>query len=336
MKHRLWDSLPGVAAMAATIALWSAFALSTRGIGQSSLTTLDVAIIRFLVPLVVLAPWVPRTLRALWRCRPVAIVAVAVGGLPHFLLFALGADLTTAGLTGLLVPGSAPLFVAAIVFLLRRKRIPKLRIIALTTIGAGVAVTALQASSSATRAGIAVLLLAGLAWAVYTVGLQYAKLALPEVILSVCATSLAGVVALAATGLMASHLLTGTATVSDVLVFTAVQGVGTGLLSAVCYAHAVRALGGGIAAATGAVSPVVTTSVAVPLFAEPITAGLAAALLLIVAGVAGFNLVPSRSPRSGFASGAATLDTDSSSIVARVSDTDVSEDSSPRHPVRCQ
>ncbi len=91
--------------MVATVVLWSSFALSTRALDDMSLTTVDAAFIRFATPVVVLAPWVPRTFRALRRDRFGRILLVLAAGLPHFLLFAWGAQLTNAGLTGLLVPG---------------------------------------------------------------------------------------------------------------------------------------------------------------------------------------------------------------------------------------
>lgn len=297
MSLRMPEKILGMAALIATVVLWSSFALSARAIHDSSFTTIDVAMIRFLTPLVVLAPWLPRTLKAVRREWPGAVAVIAVGGLPHFLLFALGADLTTAGLTGLLVPGSVPLFVTVIVFLLRRTPIPTRRLVALAAIIGGVAASATQATSSATKTGIAVLLLAGLAWAIYTIGLQYTRLDLPGVVLIVCTVSSLSALALALSHVMPSHLLTGAVRGTDVLLFIALQGIGTGLISTVCYAYAVRTLGGHLAAASGAMSPVLTALAAMPLFAEPITAGLATALTLIVTGVAGFHLTQRVSPR---------------------------------------
>ena len=60
---------------------------------------------------------------------------------------------------------------------------------------------------------------------------------------------------------------------THIALFAVLQGVGTGILSTLSYAYAVRCLGSSIPAATGAVSPVLTTLLAVPLFSEPITAG---------------------------------------------------------------
>lgn len=279
----------GACALAATIVLWSSFALAAKGIGASSLTTIDVAIIRFLTPVVLLIPWVPRLVRALRRERPGVLVLLLIGGLPHFLLFAFGAQLTTAGLTGMLVPGTVPLFVSLLAFAVWRSRIPRRQLIALAAIVTGVAASAFQATQATTVAGIGVLLAGGLAWALFTIGLRNTHLDPVSVVVLICTPSALAAGALAASGLMPSHLTNGTAEPSDLLLFTALQGIGTGLLSTLCYAYAVRSLGSSISAATGAMSPVLTALLAVPLFGEVITPALAIALTLIVAGVITFN-----------------------------------------------
>jgi len=294
VNSQLRTRVMGVGALAATIVLWSSFALSAKGIGASSLTTVDVALIRFLTPAVLLIPWVPRTVRALRRERPGAVLLLLIGGLPHYLLFAFGAHLTTAGLTGLLVPGTVPLFITAIAVLAWRSRIRGRQLLALGAIVTGVAASAFQATTATTIAGIGVLLAGGLAWALFTIGLRRTQLDPIGVVVLICAPSALAAAGLAVSGLMPSSLADGTAKLPDVLMFTALQGVGTGLLSTLCYAYAVRALGSSISAATGAVSPVLAAVVAVPLFGEHITPALAVALTLIVVGVIAFNLTPTR------------------------------------------
>lgn len=224
--------------------------------------------------------------------RAWVVVALSLAGLPHFLLSALGGSLTSAALVGLLLPGSVPLFVALILAARHGARIGRQRGLALVAIVLGVAATALLTTSAATTAGIAVLLTAGCAWAIYTIALRHTRLDLISLVLLVCLPSglIAG--ALGLTGVLPSQLLPGTAPLGDVALFAALQGVGTGILSTLSYAYAVRRLGSGIPAATGAVSPVLTTLLAVPLFGEPITAGTTVALTCIVGGVLLFNLAP--------------------------------------------
>ncbi len=51
----------GVIAIIATILAWSGFALGIRGILSSSLALADVAILRFLIPVVLFSRFIPRT-----------------------------------------------------------------------------------------------------------------------------------------------------------------------------------------------------------------------------------------------------------------------------------
>ncbi|MFE7711611.1 DMT family transporter [Streptomyces sp. NPDC057486] len=294
MANQMRARLMGVAALVAAVVLWSSFALTVRGIGSSSLTSIDVAFLRFATPVVILAPWLPRTVRALRGERIGVLLMLGIGGLPHFLLSALGGSLASAALIGLLIPGTVPLFVTVILYLRWRERISPRRLIALAAITAGIAATAMQTTSTATTAGIGVLLTAGCAWAVYTIGLRQTGLGLTGVVLAVCTPAAIAAALLAASAAMPSHLMTGTAGISDVLLFTGLQGIGTGLLSTLCYAYAVRALGSTLAATAGAISPVLTALLAIPLFDEPITSGVSAALALIVTGVTVFNIAPRR------------------------------------------
>lgn len=294
MVDQMRPKLMGAAALVAAVALWSSFALTVRGIGSSSLTSIDVAFLRFATPVVLLAPWLPRTLRALRDERIGVLLMLGIGGLPHFLLSALGGHLTSAALIGLLVPGTVPLFVVVILYLRWRERTSPRRLIALAAITTGIAAAAMQTTSTATTAGIGILLTAGCAWAVYTIGLRRTGLGPAGVVLAVCAPAAIAAALLAVSAAMPSHLVTGTADISDVLLFTGLQGIGTGLLSTLCYAYAVRALGGNLAATAGAVSPVLTALLAIPLFGERITPGVGAALTLIVTGVTVFNIAPRR------------------------------------------
>jgi len=285
-------TLVGVAALTAVVMLWSSFALSTRALEGAGLTMADAAIVRFAVPAVVLSPWIPRTLRTLRTERPTVLALVLLAGLPHFLLFAWGAHLTSAALTGLLVPGTVPLFVTLLLFLRVRRTVSRRRLLALAAIVAGVAASALFTGGPTGPGGIAVLLAAGLVWAAYTLGVARTRLDPLGVIVIVSVMSVASALLLAVTGVLPSALLAGSADLSTVGSYALVQGVGTGLLSTACYVIAVKNLGSSLPAAAGALSPVLTAVVAVPLLGETLGLGLGVALALIVTGVAVFALSP--------------------------------------------
>jgi len=280
--------------MAVTVVCWAGFALLTRGIGASSLTRVDVATLRFAVPVLALAPWIPRTLRALRGERPRVLLALAFGaGLPHFLISALGGHLTSAALVGLVIPGTVPVFVSLLAFACWRQRITGWQALALGAILAGVGVTVLAAASPSNAAGVLVLLSAGLVWSVYTLALRRTSLDAIGAALVLSAPSALVSGALLATGVAPSHLLAGTAEVGDVVLFAVAFGVGTGVLSTLAYTQAVRALGSRPAATFGAISPVAAALAAVPIFGEPITSTSLLSLALVVGGVIAFNLRPS-------------------------------------------
>lgn len=291
-------TIVGVAALAAVVCLWSSFALSTRALETTGMTMGDAAIVRFGVPAIVLAPWIPRTLRRLRGERVRVIALVLLAGLPHFLLFAWGAHLTSAALTGLLVPGTVPLFVTLLLFLAFRSSVSRRRLTALGAIAAGIAVSATLTGGPAGPDGIAVLMAAGFVWAAYTIGLSRTRLDPLGVIALVSLTSFVAALVLTAAGALPSQLFSGTVDVPAWGAYALVQGVGTGLLSTACYVVAVKNLGSSITAAAGALSPVLTALVAVPLLAEPLTAGLGVALVLIVSGVVAFALAPAHAART--------------------------------------
>ncbi|MET4159490.1 DMT family transporter [Agromyces sp. PvR057] len=286
----------GVVAMAVAVLLWASFALTLRAVGSSSLTTIDLSVLRFATPVLALSPWLPRAIREVRAARCTTVLLLLVGGLPHFLVSALGAHLAPAALVGLVIPGTVPLFVTALAVLGGRTRVPARHLASVAVIVVGVAAAAVLASASAAPLGIAALLTAGFVWAVYTVGLKRSALSLTSTVLVVCVPSAAAALVLACSGAMPSNLLAGTALPNDILLFTVLQGLGTGILSTIAYAYAVRALGSGIAATAGALSPVVAAGLAVPLLGEPVTVGIVVAMSIVVAGVVLFNAPRRRRP----------------------------------------
>ncbi|GAB4098286.1 DMT family transporter [Sinomonas halotolerans] len=300
----------GYAAIALTVLMWAGFALSMRGIALSGLTPVDVALIRFALPVLVLAPWLPRAVREAHdaAARPggkLALVLIASGaGLPFFLLASWGGALGSAGLVGVVIPGATPLFVAVLAWTCWGVRPTGRAAAGLAAVLAGVAVLALAAPAGGGPAGApgagacAVLVLAGLFWALYTTGIRRAGLTplaatlvlcVPSAVLSVLALVLGQ-----STGLWPSGL--PHAPLGELAVFAGVQGLGVGVVAALAYAAAIRSLGPQRAAAFGATSPVLTVLLAVPLFAEPATAAGAVGTALVVAGVVRATTPPAAVP----------------------------------------
>ncbi len=259
----------GWAAVAAVVALWSSFALSARAVEGTGLTMADAAIVRFAVPALVLSPWIPRTLRALRGERITVVALILAAGLPHYLLFAWGAHLTSAALTGLLVPGTVPLFVAILLFARSRRCPPGGRMLALAAIIAGVGASAAFTAGSVQPGGIAVLIAAGFVWAAYTrrnvpvrprsdrgdpAGLPHLRRGRGRPRRE-RRTAVAPLRRNGRPGALGGYAV--------------VQGVGTGLLSTACYVVAVKNLGSSMPAAAGALSPVSPRSSPSPCSASP-------------------------------------------------------------------
>jgi drug/metabolite transporter (DMT)-like permease len=284
--------LVGFVAMGVAVCSWAGFALSMRGAAASTLSQADLALIRFGVPLLVLAPWLPASLRRLRRQPRAALVAIVVGaGLPHLWVSETGGGLTSAGLVGLVIPGTVPLFVALVAFVVLRESVVRGRILSLGTIGLGVVVTLLSTPAGASVAGIVALLAAGLLWSVYTVALRQASLRPLDVVVVVSLPSAVTTAALMATGLVDSRLLHGGAEGHDVLGYALALGVLTGVVSTLCYSTAVTRIGTRNASMLGALSPVLAGVAAVPLFGEWPDTAMIASLVLITAGVLASTVV---------------------------------------------
>ncbi|NUW39341.1 DMT family transporter [Nonomuraea rhodomycinica] len=276
----------GGAALVATVCLWSAFALSDRALASSTLRPADAALIRFGLPVALLAPalWKRRRQYAAMRPGP-AIKIILGGGVPFYLAVTYGGSLTSAAFVGALVPGMVPLF-AALLAALGGSTPKRVQTAGLGLISLGVAALVapeVAAVDERTLTGAGLLLLASGLWALYTAGLRETNLDAVASMGLLCAPTFVGVALLILTGLLPSTL--AHAAPHDVLVFALVQGIGTGVCSGLLYAVAVRRLGSSRCTTVGSLSPVLTAAAAVPLLGETLTVVVTAGTALIAAGV---------------------------------------------------
>ncbi|MGB3328588.1 MAG: DMT family transporter [Thermomicrobiales bacterium] len=274
----------GWAAMATTVALWVVFALTTRAIAFSHLTRLDVALIRYGVPLVVLAPWARRAVREARLAPAWSLLAIVVGGgLPFYLLSARGAALSSATYLGVINPGMPPVFVAIIAALVWRQRFSPQAIAGYGVILAGVVILVESAPAHIGGGAAGFLLLAALCWAWFTIGLQRAALHAVSAALVLCAPSAIVASALILTGVGSSALTV--APWGEIAMFAVLQGVGSGIVSSLAYTLAIGRLGSERAATVGASSPVLVALVAVPVFGETVTLPGSIGIALVVTGI---------------------------------------------------
>ncbi len=195
-----------MAALLLTVSVWAAFALSARALAASTLLPADAALLRFGVPLVVLAPALWRRRRALAAVRPGPAAKIVCGaGVPFFLAAMFGGSLTSASFVGAIVPGMVPLFVSALM-VARGRGLPRgTQSAGLLLIAAGVVALVWRYAvpfDADVMLGSGTLLVASGLWALYTVGLREVDLDPVGSIGLLCLPSFAVIGVLVAAGVL--------------------------------------------------------------------------------------------------------------------------------------
>ncbi|WP_308367673.1 DMT family transporter [Streptomyces sp. ISL-36] len=284
----------GMAALVLTVIIWAAFALSARALGSSTLLPADAALLRFGVPLLVLAPALWRRRRRLIAVRPGTAAKIVCGaGVPFFLAAMYGGSLTSAAFVGAIVPGMVPLFVSALLVASGRGAPRGTQTAGLVLIVAGVVALVWRHTAALDQdalLGSGVLLVASGLWALYTVGLREVDLDPIGSIGLLCLPSFAVIALLALAGVLPTGL--ARAAGGDILLFLVVQGLGVGLCAGLLYAFAIRRLGPERSATVGSLSPVVVVLLAVPLLNESPTLSVLVGVPLITSGVVLANRRP--------------------------------------------
>ncbi|MFJ3911036.1 DMT family transporter [Streptomyces vinaceus] len=293
-RPRLSATAKGTLALVVTVLIWAAFALSARALSSSSLLPADAALLRFGVPLLVLAPALWRRRRRIAAVRPATALKIACGaGVPFFLAAMYGGSLTSAAFVGSIVPGMVPLFVSALMAA-AGKGLPRgTQAVGLALIAVGVIALVWRfvvPLNTQVLAGAGILLVASGLWALYTVGLKEVDLDPVGSIGLLCLPSFAVMGLLVLTGVLPTGL--ASAEGSDIALFLVVQGLGVGLCAGLLYAYAIRSLGAERSSTVGSLSPVAVVLLAVPLLGESPTAAVLVGVPLITAGVALANRRP--------------------------------------------
>ncbi|SEB67258.1 DMT family transporter [Streptomyces sp. TLI_105] len=278
----------GMLALLLTVAVWAAFALSARALSASTLLPADAALLRFGVPLVVLAPalWRRRRRLAAVRFGPAAKI-ICGAGVPFFLAAMYGGSLTSAAFVGAIVPGMVPLFVSALMVAGGKSAPRGTQAAGLALIVSGVVALVWRytaALDADVLLGTGTLLVASGLWALYTVGLREVDLDPIGSIGLLCLPSFAVIALLTLTGVLPTGL--AHAAGGDIALFLVVQGLGVGLCAGLMYAFAIRRLGPERSSVVGSLSPVAVVLLAVPLLDESPTLPVMIGVPLITLGVA--------------------------------------------------
>ncbi|MCB5176985.1 DMT family transporter [Microvirga lenta] len=280
------SSLPGWLAAFATVTIWAVWMVGTRHAVTNDLPPVVVGLLRFAVPALVLAPIVWRTGLFPKGLPPLVGLALLGSGAPFFLVVALGMQFAPAAEIGPLLPGTMPLFVALIGWLVFGERLGRLRIVGFGLILVGVALIGgrglLDPAGGAWR-GHLLLLSGACLWGIYTHAYRRCGLSALQAAALIGTWSLLLLVPFGAPKL-ATALANGLA--GPVLLQALLQGFMSGVLGIVLYGFAVDRLGASRAAAVSPLGPVLAALIAIPVLGESPDAVAVAGIAAAATGVA--------------------------------------------------
>lgn len=289
--------LGGLAALGATL-IASGWQLASRHGVTTTLGPLDLALMRYGIPALLLCPlvlkkgFIPRT-----ASRAALVLMVVGGGLPFGLLVLAGAQWAPASHIGVFMAGSIPIFTALGGRVFKGHTITRERVLGLGAIACGMLVFAIGnfGDAATTWPGDVMFLSAGVLWSAYSLSLRLSELTPWEAAAFVngCSSILL-VPLLLVVGV--PRLLT--APWDDVAFQVLGQGVVAGVLGLVAYTVAISRLGRARASLSTALVPLMTALGGTWLLDERLSAPTLWALFLVVPGIAVAGGALQRAPKS--------------------------------------
>lgn len=246
----------GYVAALATVVLSVGWQLATRAGVTTTLTPTDLALFRYAMPAIILAPiW--------WRygvlpksVRPHHLLLMLLGaGLPFGLVSSVGAQFAPAAHMGTLLPGTIPLFVALLSVMILKETFAPGRILGLVLIVSGIAAMggyAIATAETGMWRGDLLFLTASLLWSIYTIAFRKSGMSPWHSAAVISFWSSVLVIPLwyvADTG----HLIA--APIGDIAFQALWQGLLAGVGGSGCFALAVKNIGPSRAAASVALIP---------------------------------------------------------------------------------
>ena len=269
----------GYAGAIVTVLIWANWILATRHTAETQMSTIDLGMIRYGVPALILAPVWWRT-GLLPKGVPLKLLALMVcgSGALFFQLTTFAIQFTPASAAGILLGGSMPLAAALIGVTLFRERLDVTRWLGLAGIVAGVVILLARSlyGVQISWEGFTLLPLAALLWASYTHAFRRSGLSALQSSAIIAVWSFLIHVGLAF--VFGSSL--ASVPLQEIGLQIVSQGLLSGLAATLAYGLAVQALGGTQAAAFTAITPVLATIGGGFLLGEEIgAAGIAAAVV---------------------------------------------------------
>ncbi len=233
----------GYAGVIFAVLIWSGWIIATRDSVTRNLLPIDIAILRYGVPALFLAPiWLKKGLFPKGE-SPLLLAIMTLGwGGPFVYLISNGLLHVPAYLFGPLVPGLLPMVVTAFGVFVLRERVSGMRWSGLGFIAAAivfVVAPSLMTGDINIMAGAPWLVTASCGWAAFTIAYRYTTLSGVEAAAYVCLYSLP----LLAFGAYVDGSQIMSLPLDELLWQGFIQGILSGIGSVIGYAYAVRALG---------------------------------------------------------------------------------------------
>ena len=292
-------ALIGWLAVLATVTIWAVWAVATRHAVTHDLPPSAIGLLRFGVPALLLLPFAWRSGLSPKGLELPKALGLLDSGAPFFLIVALGMQFAPAAEIGPLLPGTMPLFVALIGWLVFGEKLGRLRMLGFALILIGVACIGgygLFVTGSGAWRGHLLLLTGACLWGIYTHAYRRSGLSALQ------AAALIGLwsfLILLPFGLPPLIRAIGDGLAGPLVLQALLQGFVAGVAGIVLYGIAIDRLGASRAAAISPLAIVLAALLAIPVLGEiPDAAAmigitLATLGVVLASGVFGSALKPS-------------------------------------------
>ncbi|MET0530094.1 MAG: DMT family transporter [Microvirga sp.] len=292
-------ALVGWVSALAAVTIWALWVVGTRHAVTHALPPVAVGLLRVGVPAFLLAPVVWRIgLFPKGLTLPRALGLFGAGA-PFFLIVAMGMQFAPAAEIGPLLPGTMPLFVALIGWLIFSERLERMRVIGFVLILVGIVCIGgyglLFAGSGAWR-GHVLLLTGACLWGIYTHAYRRSGLSALQAAAFIGFWSFLILIPFGTPSLFTAF---GNGLAGPIVMQALLQGFLSGLVGLVLYGIAVDRLGASRTAALSPLSIVLAALIAIPALGEIPDAAAVIGIVLATLGVVLASGVLSSSSRSG-------------------------------------